>query len=222
MTDGGRLPAFLRDMQTPQLFALWLGLYDNPAARTDAVARLVANIESHGGCLQTGFLGTAIILDALTYGAGRPDLAYTLLLQRRNPSWLYSVDNGATTIWERWNSYTKEKGFGPVGMNSFNHYAYGAVLDWIFGTAAGIRPGKDGGFDGHFVLAPIPDRRLGSIHAEYRTDQGTIVSDWRYDGDVCRWRFEVPEGATATVTFGDRTIEYAAGKYSLVGSPRLP
>ena len=215
MDDGGRLPAFLRDMQTPQLFALWLGLYDDPAARADAVARLVANLESHGGCLQTGFLGTAVILDALTYGAGRPDLAYTLLLQHKNPSWLYSVDNGATTIWERWNSYTREKGFGPVAMNSFNHYAYGAVLDWIYGTAAGIRPGKGGGFDGRFVLAPIPDRRLGSVRAEYRTAQGTIVSDWRYDGGVCRWRFEVPEGAVATVTFAGRTAEYRAGKHEL-------
>ena len=205
----------MMDVDPPQLFALWLGLYDDLAARADAVSRLVANLESHGGCLQTGFLGTAVILDALTYGAGRPDLAYTLLLQHKNPSWLYSVDNGATTIWERWNSYTREKGFGPVAMNSFNHYAYGAVLDWIYGTAAGIRPGKGGGFDGRFVLAPIPDRRLGSVRAEYRTAQGTIVSDWRYDGGVCRWRFEVPEGAVATVTFAGRTAEYRAGKHEL-------
>ena len=215
MGDGGRLPVFLRDMQTPQLFALRLGLYDDPAAKADAVARLVANIESNGGCLRTGFLGTAIILDALTYGAGRPDLAYTLLLQHKNPSWLYSVDNGATTIWERWNSYTREKGFGSASMNSFNHYAYGAVLDWIYGTAAGIRPGKNGGFDRHFVLAPIPDRRLGSIRAEYRTANGTIVSEWRYEGDVCRWHFEVPEGAVATVTYAGTTTEYPSGKYNL-------
>ena len=219
MNDDGRLPAFLRGMQTPQLFALWLGLYDDPAAKADAVARLVANIESHGGRLQTGFLGTSIILDALTYGAGRPDLAYTLLLQHGNPSWLYSVDNGATTVWERWNSYTKEKGFGPVDMNSFNHYAYGAVLDWIYGTAAGIRPGKGGGFDGRFVLAPIPDRRLGSLRAEYRTANGTIVSDWRYEGDVCRLRFEVPKGTVATVTFAGRTVDYPPGRHELTAPP---
>lgn len=214
-TDNDRLPAFLRDMQTPQLFALHLGLYDDQQAKDDAIQRLSRNIASHGECLQTGFLGTAIILDALTYGAGRPDLAYSLLLQRKCPSWLYSVDNGATTIWERWNSYTKENGFGPVGMNSFNHYAYGAVLDWIYGTAAGIQPGKDGGFDRRFVLSPIPDERLGSIHAEYRTNTGIIVSDWRYEGDSCRWHFEIPEGSVATVTFNGITADYAAGKYDL-------
>ena len=211
--DGGSLPVFLRDMQTPQLFALYLGLYDDQRVKDDAVRRLSRNIASHGGCLQTGFLGTAIILDALTYGAGRPDLAYSLLLQRAYPSWLYSVDNGATTIWERWNSYTKDKGFGPVGMNSFNHYAYGAVLDWIYGTAAGIRPGKDGGFDGRFTLAPIPDERLGSMHAEYRTKSGVILSDWRYEGGSCHWHFEVPEGSVATVTFNGVTADYEAGKY---------
>ena len=215
MGDGGQLPTFLRDMQTPQLFALQLGLYADPAARDDAAARLAANIESNGGCLRTGFLGTAIILDALTYGAGRPDLAYTLLLQHKYPSWLYSVDNGATTIWERWNSYTREKGFGSASMNSFNHYAYGAVLDWIYGTAAGIRPGKNGGFDKRFELAPIPDRRLGSIRAEYKTTNGTIVSEWHYEGDVCRWHFEVPKGSIATVTFAGSTTEYSAGKYDL-------
>jgi alpha-L-rhamnosidase len=178
--DGGRLPVFLRDMQTPHLFALRLGFYDRIEARKESIAMLLENIDSHGGCLQTGFLGTSILMDTLTYHADRPDVAYSLLLQHNFPSWLYSVDQGATTIWERWNSYTKEKGFGPAGMNSFNHYAYGAVLDWIYGTAAGLNPGKEGGFDRSFKLAPIPDRRLGHIEATYRTVKGTIKSAWKY------------------------------------------
>ena len=212
---GGRLPTFLRDMQTPHLFALRLGLYDDQDVRREAIDQLVGSIESHGGCLQTGFLGTAIIMDSITYDAGRPDIAYTLLLQDKNPSWLYSVDQGATTIWERWDSYTKEKGFGPASMNSFNHYAYGSVLDWICGTAAGIQPGPNGGFDSRFTLAPIPDERLGSISAEFPTRNGRIVSSWRYQAGKCLWHFEVPQGSVATVTFGGKTSEYATGSYDL-------
>ena len=215
LNDGGMLPAYLRDMQTPQLFALRLGLYDNPVVKADSIARLVRNIEKHGNRLQTGFLGTSIIMDTLTYDAGRPDIAYSLLLQHGNPGWLHSVDNGATTIWERWDSYTKEKGFGDVKMNSFNHYAYGAVVDWIYGTAAGIRPGGKGGFDRHFILAPIPDKRLGSIHAEVKTNKGRIVSRWRYEGNKCKWHFEVPHDSVATVIFNEETKVYKAGKYDL-------
>ena len=124
--DGMLLPVF-RDMQTPALFALKLGLLAERPARATRNA-LLANIRDHGDCLQTGFLGTSILMDTLTYDASATDVAYTLLLQHKNPSWLYSVDQGATTIWERWNSYTKANGFGAAGMNSFNHYAYGSVL----------------------------------------------------------------------------------------------
>lgn len=100
-------------------------------------------------------------------------------------------------------------------MNSFNHYAYGAVLDWIYGTVAGIRPGKKGGFTDHFALAPIPDPRLGGIHAEYKTGNGVIVSSWRYEGNICRWHFEIPEGSVAAVTFNGGTKVYGSGRYDL-------
>ena len=218
--DGGRLPAFLRDMQTPHLFALHFGFYDDPDVKKEAIAQLLKNIEDHGGCLQTGFLGTSILMDTLTYDVGRPDMAYSLLLQHKFPSWLYSVDQGATTIWERWNSYTKEKGFGPVGMNSFNHYAYGAVLDWICGTAAGLRPGRDGGFEKSFTLAPIPDPRLGSIDATYRTGKGTIRSAWKClaDGSV-EYTFFVPDGITADVIIDGRRREWKTGLNTIVTKP---
>ena len=214
--DGGRLPVFLRDMQTPHLFALHFGFYDNPEVKKEAIAQLLKNIEDHGGCLQTGFLGTSILMDTLTYDVGRPDVAYSLLLQHKFPSWLYSVDQGATTIWERWNSYTKENGFCP-GMNSFNHYAYGAVLDWICGTAAGLRPGKDGGFDKSFTLAPIADRRLGSIDAKYRTRNGTIRSSWRCleDGSV-EYMFFVPDGIEADVVIGGKSRKWKHGLNKVV------
>ena len=112
--DGMILPAF-RDMQTPALFALKLGLVEG-TAREKTKAALRANVAANEGCLQTGFLGTSILMDTLSE-SGMSDLAYDILLNHGFPGWLYSVDQGATTVWERWNSYTKKDGFGPVGMN---------------------------------------------------------------------------------------------------------
>ena len=97
------------------------------------------NHAARGYHLTTGFVGTPLLLPVLTR-FGRTDLAYKILLQEDYPSWLYTVRNGATTMWERWNSYTKEHGFGDVGMNSFNHYAYGAVCEWMYGVIGGLRP----------------------------------------------------------------------------------
>ena len=217
--DGGLLKIF-RHMQTPAVFALQLGLYDD-AAKELAVVALLENIEAHGGCLQTGFLGTAKILDALTYDANRPDAAYSLLLQDKDPSWLFTVHQGATTMWERWNSYTKEKGFGPVDMNSFNHYAYGSFADWLFGAAAGLRPGPAGGFDDRFELAPLPDRRLGKVEATYKTKNGVIRSAWRYHDDgTLVWEFTVPKNSVASVSFNGTTRDYPAGTYTLETVPR--
>lgn len=214
--DGSfRLPV-LNTMQTPALFVLKLGLYKDEAVRARYRSNLRKNIADHGGCLQTGFLGTSILMDTLT-AEGMADVAYTLLLQRKNPSWLYSVDQGATTIWERWNSYVKATGFGPVGMNSFNHYAYGAVLAWIYKTVAGIAADPENPGFKNIVMAPVPDRRLGHVTAEYGSAAGLIKSAWRYEGDTWVWTFTVPEGATASVTLPGETSakSYSAGTYTL-------
>ena len=213
--DGSFREAVLNSMQTPALFALKLGLVEGPA-RDATVERLKANFEEHGGCLQTGFLGTSILMQTLTEN-GMADIAYDLLLQRKNPSWLYSVDNGATTIWERWNSYTFENGMGPKGMNSFNHYAYGCVCAWIWKTAAGIAADTaEPGFR-HIVMSPVPDRRLGSLDASYKSAAGLIESSWKYDGNLWTWTFSVPEGAHATVTLPgeDDSSEFGPGTYTL-------
>ena len=187
--------------QTTALFALSLGLVSGKAVE-GTKAYLVENLRSHGNRLQTGFLGTGIIMDTLSE-AGLTELAYTLLLQHEEPSWLYSVDQGATTIWERWNGYTKAKGFGPVSMNSFNHYAYGAVLSWLYSVSAGIRLHESVNAFRRFVLAPEPDRRLGRVTARYRSASGTIESAWEYapDGNWT-WRFTVPAGTEAEVRLG--------------------
>ena len=213
--DGTFKLDILNTMQTPALFALRNNLVEG-AAKDALIARLRKNFEEYGNCLQTGFLGTSILMPTLTEN-GMADIAYELLFQRKNPSWLYSVDNGATTIWERWNSYMLDKGMGPKGMNSFNHYAYGVVCEWIWETVAGIAadPAKPG-FK-HIIMKPVPDKRLGFVKAEYKSAAGLIRSEWRYDGDKWIWNFTVPEGATASVTLPGETEakEYSAGTYTL-------
>ena len=126
----GTLKAPLASLQTAMLFALRLGLVEGEAYAATKAA-LLANFAANGNRLKTGFLGTSILMDTLTQiGAG--DLAWQIVTSHAYPGWLYSVDQGATTVWERWNSYTKDRGFGDVSMNSFNHYAYGAVMHWLW------------------------------------------------------------------------------------------
>lgn len=215
-SDGTFKTAILNTMQTPALFALKNQLVEGEA-KAQMIARLRENFVQHDNCLQTGFLGTSILMATLTEN-GMEDIAYELLFQRKNPSWLYSVDNGATTIWERWNSYMVDKGMGPQGMNSFNHYAYGCVCEWIWETAAGIAsdPAKPG-FK-HIIMKPVPDKRLGHLTAEYQSVSGLIKSAWKYEGDQWIWDFTIPEGATASVTLPGETEakEYTAGTYQVV------
>ncbi len=214
-SDGSFRNNILNTMQTPALFALKNAVVEGEA-KDNMVARLRENFAQHGNCLQTGFLGTSILMQTLTDN-GMVDIAYELLFQRRNPSWLYSVDNGATTIWERWNSYTLESGMGPNDMNSFNHYAYGCVCEWIWETAAGISADPTAPGFRHILMKPVPDRRLGSVDAEYNSAAGLIKSSWHYNGDEWIWEFTVPEGATASVTLPDGTAakEYTAGNYRI-------
>lgn len=205
----------LNTMQTPALFALRTKIVEGDA-KENMIKRLRENFEQHGNCLQTGFLGTSILMPTLTEN-GMADIAYELLLQRNNPSWLYSIDNGATTIWERWNSYMLDKGMGPRGMNSFNHYAYGCVCEWIWETVAGISSdSKDPGFH-KIIMKPIPDRRLGFVEASYDSPVGKITSDWKYSGKKWIWKFTIPEGAVAEVTLPGETEtkEYTPGSYKI-------
>ena len=213
--DGTFKTAILNTMQTPALFALKNGLVEGKA-KEDMIARLRENFAQHDNCLQTGFLGTSILMSTLTQN-GMEDIAYELLFQRKNPSWLYSVDNGATTIWERWNSYMLDKGMGPKGMNSFNHYAYGCVCEWIWETAAGIAADPATPGFKHIIMRPIPDKRLGHITAEYNSAAGLIKSAWKYEGDKWIWEFTIPEGATATVTLPGETESkvYQSGTYTV-------
>ena len=210
--DGTFRTAVLNTMQTPALFALRTKVVEGEG-KQNVIARLRRNFADHGNCLQTGFLGTSILMSTLT-ADGMSDIAYSLLFQRKNPSWLYSVDNGATTIWERWNSYTLEHGMGPRGMNSFNHYAYGCVCQWLWETAAGICADPSAPGFRHILMSPIPDRRLGYLKASYRSAAGLIKSEWAYRGDKWTWTFVIPKGCTATVTVpGEEPREYGEGRH---------
>ena len=214
-SDGSFVLETMNTMQTPALFALKNNLLkDMP--KENMISRLRENFEAHGNRLQTGFLGTSLLMTTLAEN-GMNDVAYELLLQRECPSWLYSVDNGATTIWERWNSYTKENGFGPKIMNSFNHYAYGCVCEWIWETVAGIKADTSNPGFKHIILAPVPDKRLGHCDAEYKSPAGLIKSSWKYEGNTWVWNFTVPEGTTASVTLPGQydAKEYTSGEYQI-------
>ena len=213
--DGTFKNQILNTMQTPALFALKNQLVEGKA-KEDMIARLRQNFAQHDNCLQTGFLGTSILMATLTEN-GMEDIAYKLLFQRKNPSWLYSVDNGATTIWERWNSYMVDKGMGPKGMNSFNHYAYGCVCEWIWETAAGIASDPATPGFKHIIMKPVPDKRLGHLTAEYQSAAGLIKSAWRFEGDQWILDFTIPEGATATVTLPgeSESKKYESGPYTI-------
>ena len=210
--DGTMLPIFA-GMQTPALFALRFGLVEGEA-KAKTVADLAASVAACGGTLHTGILGTAFALQTMSEN-GLDELACSLLLNHRFPGWLYSVDQGATTLWERWNGYTRERGFGPVVMNSYNHCTYGVVLAWLYKSVAGIRPDPAAPGFGAVILKPRPDRRLGHVTASYRTPHGLVKSAWRYEGDTWIWDFTTPVPATVVLPASDTPKSYAPGTYHL-------
>ena len=162
--------------------------------RPKLAAKLAEMIHAADTHLETGFVGTPYLLHALSDN-GYAALAYDLLLQTSAPSWLYSVQHGATTMWEHWDSVRADGSFWSSNMNSFNHYAYGAVYDWIFGVAAGIKPSAPG--YQKISLCPHPDQRLGFLNVSLRTRSGMLRTCWYYKGDMVYYEFEVPAGAVA-------------------------
>ncbi|MBE6588730.1 MAG: alfa-L-rhamnosidase [Ruminococcaceae bacterium] len=159
--------------------------------------RLAAMIRENGTRMTTGFVGTPYLLHALSEN-GHGDLAYDLLFREQSPSWLYSVTHGATTMWEHWNSQKEDGSFWSTDMNSFNHYAYGAVYDWIFGKSVGIVPISPA--YRRISLTPHPDRRLGFAKASIESRSGRIVALWYYKGDTVYYEFEIPDDVKATLT----------------------
>lgn len=165
------------------------------AAAAERFAEEIAKFNWH---LATGFIGTPRLLPALAL-AGREDLAYRLLLNESFPSWLYQVKLGATTMWERWNGWTPEQGFADPGMNSFNHYAFGSVGQFMYEYVAGVRP-LEPGF-GRFMVAPRPGGGLRRAALKYRSIRGDIGSAWEsLDGNRLRLTVQVPPNTRAVVS----------------------
>jgi len=187
----------LSDSATAYALALQFDLIHDPAERARAADRLAQIVKENRYRISTGFVGTPLICDALSAN-GHVETAYRLLLQTDNPSWLYAVKMGATTIWERWDSLLPDGTVNPSGMTSFNHYAFGAVADWMHRVVAGLAPGAPG--YRRLRIAPQPPRRgLTSASARLRTPYGDANSAWTLDDGMLRLTVTVPVGATADV-----------------------
>lgn len=172
-----------------------------PKKRARAAFCYKRAIERSGGKLSVGFLGISHLESALTK-TGLIDTAFSLLVQEQFPSWLYSVKNGATTIWERWNSYVAETDtFGDVSMNSFNHYSYGAIGEWLFSAVLGINTSEECGETGfkHIILTPHIGAPLTYARGYYDSIYGRIVSEWETEKNKCVYRCEIPPNTFARV-----------------------
>ena len=195
--------------QTAAALAIVFGLTTDPAAQGRALRGLV---EANSNHLNTGFVGTPILCPALSM-TGNHDTAVTVLLQEDFPSWLYSVNLGATTIWERWNSVLPDGHMNPEGMNSLNHYTYGSIAGWMVGYLCGVRPAEPGYRKA--ILEPKPDKRLGKAKAVLHTAAGAFACGWRYDGDAVRYEIEIPFGASAELRLpGQEAKHLRAGSYT--------
>lgn len=216
--------AFRRNFVTPEgdlrettqcaaALALEFGLLEKEeeARAADFLARDIAMHEHH---LTTGFLGTPLLLFALS-GHGKLEEAYRLLLQTTCPSWLYPVTQGATTVWERWDSWSETDGFSDIAMNSFNHYAYGAAAAWVYEVAAGIRPLWERPGFREFVLAPRPGGTLTEVAVSFDSPAGLIRSAWRRMKGATEYNFTVPAGTVARLALpGEAERPLAPGEYA--------
>ncbi|MEY3050772.1 MAG: hypothetical protein RLY31_557 [Bacteroidota bacterium] len=201
MTATGRL---VSGTQTAYVLALQFDMLPD-AVRQQAVDRLVDNIRSYGNHLTTGFLGTPYLCHVLTR-FGRTDVAYELLLQEDYPSWLYPVRMGATTIWERWDGIKPDSSFQTPGMNSFNHYAYGAIGDWMYRHIAGIDllPGEGVGYR-HALVKPLVGGGLTHAAATLRTPYGNLSTEWRISTErTFTLAVAIPPNTRATVSIPTR------------------
>lgn len=166
--------------------------------REKAAGYLAERIRERSVHLSTGFVGVGYLLPTLTR-AGYTDVAYRLLNNDTFPSWGYTIKHGATTIWERWDGWTEEKGFQDPGMNSFNHYSLGSVGEWLYDTVAGIGPDPDRPGYKHIVLRPRPGGGLTYARGEYQSIYGRIASDWQLRNGQLSWTVTVPANTMATV-----------------------
>jgi alpha-L-rhamnosidase len=185
--------------QTGYALAFTMNLLPEPLADR-AAQRFAEEFQKHGGHLATGFVGTPRLLPALS-AAGHTDMAYQLLLTNTFPGWLFQIRQGATTMWERWDGFTPERGFQDPGMNSFNHYAFGSVGQWLYQTVAGIE--SDGPGFSRITIDPQPGGGLTHASAAYKSIRGRIESSWEMTDQILKITIRVPLNTQATVCIRD-------------------
>jgi alpha-L-rhamnosidase len=207
MTPNGKL---VSNTQTAYVLALQFDMLPENL-RQQASNRLVANIRDYGNHLTTGFLGTPYLCHVLSR-FGHEDVAYDLLMQESYPSWLYPVKMGATTIWERWDGIKPDGSFQTPDMNSFNHYAYGAIGDWMYKNVAGINAVSNAPGYKEILIKPIPGGKLTSASGELNTSYGTVKSSWTLNDGLFKLDVTVPANAKATVVLPK------SGKKEQIGS----
>ena len=198
--------------QTECTLAVYFRLAEDPKAAAD---QLAAMVREAGTRLMTGFVGTPYLLHALS-AHGYEELAYDLLLRTEYPSWLYPVTKGATTIWEHWDGIMETGDFWSADMNSFNHYAYGAVADWVYTFAAGICTVEEAPGYEKVRIAPHPDSRLDWLKAQLDTRHGRIESQWKKAGEL--WRYDITTPVDAEIVIAEHTYSVSAGTYCFYSS----
>ncbi|KAB8143059.1 Bacterial alpha-L-rhamnosidase [Chloroflexia bacterium SDU3-3] len=199
------------DAATAYALALAFGLLPSAEQRQRAGQRLAALVREEGHRIGTGFVGTPLVCDALCE-AGALEDAYALLMQRENPSWLYPVTMGATTIWERWDSMLPDGSINPGEMTSFNHYALGAVADWLHRTVAGLAPDAPG--YRRIRIQPLPGGGLTSASARHATPYGMAACSWQLAGGTLTVEATVPPSTAATVALpGGQPFEVGPGQH---------
>lgn len=202
--ENGRMK---QETQTAAVLAIIFELTDKPEI---TCAQLVENVRQHGR-ITTGFIGSTYLLDALTI-AGEDKLATDLLLRTEYPSWLYPVTKGATTVWERWNGIFPNGSFAYSGMNSFNHYAYGSVLSWMFRRLAGIRPDDTETGYKKILFAPAPDERIPQVRASLNTVCGEAISDYKMTENGWEFNFTVPNESEAEAAIFGKAYPLSKGE----------
>lgn len=199
------------ETQTECVLAVWFDLAGNCEGTVSKLAELIRKCGNH---METGFVGTPYILHVLSKH-GYTKLAYELLLREEYPSWLFSIKQGATTIWEHWDGIREDGRFWSDDMNSFNHYSYGAVLDWVYEVAAGICPVQEKpGFE-KVKVSPHPDSSLQWLDVLLKTRHGMVRSRWEYIQDGLR--YEITVDMPATIVIEQREYEVLPGTYTYWG-----
>jgi alpha-L-rhamnosidase len=185
------------ETQTCYVLSLYFDLLPEEL-RANAAKYLIEDIRKHDNHLTTGFIGVRHLCPILTR-MGYADAAYTLLQNDTYPSWGYSIKHGATTVWERWDGWTEEKGFQDPGMNSFNHYSLGSVGEWLFESVAGIDLDPEIPAFKHSIIRPVPGGGLTYANASYNSLYGQIMSGWKLNGNRLALDVTIPPNTTATV-----------------------